>query len=92
MPSWLLIVLGVAAILALVGTLPVGRRLRARLPFAALRPGSAPKDDRDYLLRVCGGDPARVARLLDEARRPDPGMSEAQAYRRAIRAYMRDRS
>ncbi len=91
MPDWLVVVLGVAVIAAIVSTTPLGRRLRAALPFRALRAGRAPRKDREYLLRVCEGDPARVERLLAEARRHDPEMSEAQAYRRAIRSYLRDR-
>ena len=92
MPAWLMLVIGLAAIGAIFATLPAGRRLRARLPIAGLRLGGAPKPDREYLLRVCDGDPERVARLLAEARRANPEMTEAQAYRRAIRAYLRDRS
>ena len=91
MPDWLLVVLGIAAILAIFATMPAGRRLRAALPLGALSPGRAPKEDRDYLLRVCDGDPARVERLLAHARERNPEMTEAEAYRRAIRAYLRDK-
>ena len=91
MPTWLIVVLGVAAIGALFATTPGGRRLRARLPLASLRTGRAPKQDREYLLRVCHGDRQRVERLLDLARTHNPDMSEAEAYRRAIRTHLRDK-
>ena len=91
MPSWVVLVLGVAVIGAIFATTPAGRRLRARLPVAGLRAGRAPKQDREYLLRVCHGDAERVARLLDLARSPNPEMTEAEAYRRAIRAHLRDK-
>ena len=90
MPTWLILVLGVAAIAAIYSTTPAGRRLRARLPVAGLRTGRAPKQDREYLLRVCNGDPRRVERLLDLARSHNPEMTEAEAYRRAIRSHLRD--
>ena len=40
---------------------------------------------------VCGGDKAAVKRLIDQARAGDDEMTEAQAYRRAIRAHLRDK-
>jgi hypothetical protein len=91
MPSWLVFVLGVAVIGAIFATTPAGRRLRGRLPVASLRAGRASKQDRQYLLRVCHGDAERVARLLDLARTHNPEMTEAEAYRRAIRAHLRDK-
>ncbi|MGI9431247.1 MAG: hypothetical protein ACR2PQ_03490 [Myxococcota bacterium] len=66
-----------------------GRRLRSRLGIG--RGSGAPQDDREYLLRVCDGDRDRVSRLLDHERRGQPEMTEAQAYRRAIRRHLRDR-
>jgi hypothetical protein len=66
-----------------------GRRLRNRLGIG--RGSGVPQDDREYLLRVCDGDRDRVARLLDLERRSQPEMTEAQAYRRAIRRHLRDR-
>ncbi len=88
MPRWLLVTLSLMAIAAILATTRAGRRLRARLP-TPLRSGRAPKQDRAYLLRVCGGDRRHVARLVADARRRDPDMTEAQAYRRAIRTHLR---
>lgn len=92
MPAWLVVALGLAFVLAVLMTTPAGRRLRQRLPIAALRAGSAPWEDREYLLRVCGGDPARVAALLERERERDPELTEAAAYRRAIRRHLRPRT
>ncbi len=91
MPAWLVAALGIAVIVAIYATTPSGRRLRSRLPIGRLSPGRAPKEDREYLLRVCDGDAARVARLLDLERSRNPDMTEAEAYRRAIRTHLRDR-
>lgn len=89
MPAWLVVFLGVAFVVAVLLTTRAGGRLRQRLPFAALRAGRAPREDRAYLLRVCGGDPQRVERLLAREREHDPDLSEAAAYRRAIRRHLR---
>jgi hypothetical protein len=89
LPAWLVVVLGLGFVAAVVLTTPAGRRWRQRLPIAALRAGRAPKEDREYLLRVCDGDPARVAALLGRERETDPELSEAAAYRRAIRRHLR---
>jgi hypothetical protein len=90
MPTWTVVVLGLAFVVAVLLTTPAGRRIRQRLPIAALRSGRAPKDDRTYLLRVCDGDRARVAELLE--REGYPELSEAEAYRRAIRRHLRPRT
>jgi len=90
MPGWLIGILGLAAIAAILATTPQGRRLRQRLP-TRLRAGGAPAEDRDYLLRVCNGDTSQVERLLELERKRDPEMSDARAYRLAIRRYLRDR-
>jgi hypothetical protein len=84
-----MVLLGAAAIGAILASTPAGRRFRRKLPLASLRPGSAAKEDRDYLLRVCNGDPRQVERLLEAARARNPEMSEAEANRRAIRAHLR---
>jgi hypothetical protein len=89
LPAWLVVVLGLGFVAAVVLTTPAGRRWRQRLPIAALRAGRAPKEDREYLLRVCDGDPARVAALLAQEQETDPELSEAAAYRRAIRRHLR---
>jgi hypothetical protein len=86
--TWAILIC-VAFIVWIASTTPAGRRWRRRLGID--RSGRAPKDDREYLLRVCRGDAAQVQRLLEHERRGDPEMTEAQAYRRAIRRYLRDR-
>jgi len=91
MPTWLIVLLALAFIGAVLATMPAGRRLRSRLPIPGLRPGAAPQQDRDYLLRVCGGDPQRVQSMLEVARQRNPDMREAEAYRWAIRRYLRDK-
>jgi len=83
--------LGVAVMVWLASTTKTGARLKAR--FGMLDgPGRAKDEDVDFLLRVCDGDASRVARLLEEARRGRPEMTEAESYRRAIRMHLRDRS
>ncbi len=86
--AWIILI-GIAFILWVASTTPAGRRLRRRLGVD--RTGQAPRDDREYLLRVCDSDPARVERLLDLERRGRPDLTEAQAYRMAIRRHLRDR-
>lgn len=84
-----IVLICVAFIVWIASTTPAGRRWRRRLGLD--RSGRAPRDDRDYLLRVCNGDAAQVQRLLEHERRDRPEMTEAQAYRRAIRRLLRDR-
>ena len=86
--AWVVLIC-VAFIVWIASTTPTGRRWRRRLGFD--RSGRAPRDDREYLLRVCNGDAAQVQRLLDRERRDHPEMTEAETYRRAIRRYLRDR-
>lgn len=82
-----LLVLG--ATLWIFSTTPAGKRLADRLGLDLSRKGRAKPEDHDYLLRVCGGDVEELKRRLTEARRNNPDMSEADAYRRAIRAHLR---
>ncbi len=86
--AWIVLVC-VAFILWIASTTLTGRRWRRRLGLD--RSGRAPRDDREYLLRVCNGDAAQVQRLLEHERRDRPEMTEAETYRRAIRRYLRDR-
>jgi hypothetical protein len=83
-------ILVLAAVIALFLTTPAGKRIAARLGIRVRGKESAPREDHEYLLRVCGGDYDRLRAMLDEARRHNPDMSEAQAYRRAIRTHLRD--
>jgi hypothetical protein len=89
--NFIFVFLAAAVAAAIYLTTPAGRRLSDRLglPTPGRRKDRAPAEDQEYLLRVCGDDPERVARLLDEARRHNPGMTQAEAYRKAIRKMMR---
>ena len=72
-------------------TTPTGKRWMDRLGLDLSRKNRASNEDHDYLLRVCGGDVNELKRRLDEARRYNDEMSEAEAYRKAIRAHLRDK-
>ncbi len=84
----LLIVLGFT--LWIFSTTPVGKRLMGRAGLNLSRKGHAKPEDHDYLLRVSGGDPSELKRRLDHARQHNPDMTEAEAYRKAIRLHLRD--
>ena len=86
--AWIVLIC-IAFIVWIASTTPTGRRWRRRLGLD--RSGRAPREDRDYLLRVCHGDAAQVERLLERERQGHPEMTEAQAYRLAIRRLLRDR-
>jgi hypothetical protein len=90
MPTWLVLLVATAVLLLVVAGTEAGQRARRHLHLPTLK-GRAPRKDREYLLRVCSGDRDRVARLLELAHQHNPDMSEAEAYRRAIRSYLRDR-
>ncbi len=91
--NWAFALLAAAAAGAIYLTTPGGKRLAERLdlPTPARRKDRAPSEDQEYLLRICDDDPRRVARLIDEARQHNPGMTEAEAYRKAIRKVFRAR-
>ncbi|MEN8181650.1 MAG: hypothetical protein ABFS46_03840 [Myxococcota bacterium] len=89
MPDWLVVLVGLLVLGAMLASTAAGRRLRQRLPVVALRAGRAPKEDREYLLRVCNGDRVRVERLLEIERARRPDLTEAEAYRKAIRTHLR---
>lgn len=91
--NWAFAFLAAAVAGAIYLTTPRGRRLAEHfnLPTPSRRKGRAPSEDMEYLLRVCGGDLQRVGHLIDEARQHDPSMTEAAAYRKAIRKVMRSR-
>lgn len=89
--SALFVVVGLGVILWIFSTMPAGRRLLGRLRVPVRGSGAPKREDRDYLLRVCDGDAGKVDRLLAHERRNQPDMTEAQAYRRAIRRYLRDK-
>jgi len=84
------LILVVGFTLWIFSTTPAGKRLMDRMGLDLSRKARAPAEDRDYLLRVCGGDRQELERRLDLARRNNVEMSEAEAYRKAIRAHLRD--
>lgn len=85
-----LVVLGFT--LWIFSTTHAGKRLMDRMGLDLARKQRAKPEDHDYLLRVCGGDFDELQRRLAEARRHNPEMSEAEAYRKAIRAHLRDKA
>ncbi len=85
------VILVLGFVLWIFSTTPAGKRLMARLGLDLARKQRAKPEDHDYLLRVCGGDVEELSRRLAEARRHDPDMSENEAYRKAIRAHLRDK-
>ena len=91
MGSWLTVLATLAFIGWVLWTMPIGERVAQRLGLRGFRKHGAPKEDFEFLLKACDGDPDRVRDLLDQARAGRPEMTDAQAYRRAIRAHMRSK-
>jgi hypothetical protein len=89
--EFLMVVLVAGGIGFILWTMPIGQRVASRLGLQGFRKEGASQDDRDYLLRACGGDTNRVQQRLDEARAGEAGMSDARAYRVAIRKLMREK-
>jgi hypothetical protein len=87
--SWLTILLVVGLVGWILWTMPIGQRVANRLGLVGFRRQGAPGADREFLLRACGGDRARVQEMLERARAGDREMSDAEAHRRAIRTVMR---
>jgi hypothetical protein len=80
-----------AAVLAIFATTPRGQALIVRLGLRRFQKGAAPEEDRAFLLRACGGDATEVEARLAAVSERHPEWTEAQLYRRAIRAYMNAR-
>lgn len=88
----LTVFLVLAAVVAIFATTPRGKRLADQLGINLSRKGRAPPEDLDYLLRVCNGDVAQLGERLKTARRNNPDMTEAEAYRKAIRSYLANKT
>jgi hypothetical protein len=88
-PNWLLLAIAVPAVAAIFATTPAGHRLLARLGIRLRFGGGPAPEDHSYLLRVCGGDPRELERRLANQRERWPELSEAELYRKAIRAHLR---
>ncbi len=91
MPIWLTLMITVVAVAAIFLTTPSGQKLARAAGIKTSRAGEPPREDRDFLLRVCDGDEGEVAKRLEIERRRNPAMNEAQVYRKAIRSYMNGR-
>lgn len=87
----LTLVLMIAAVVAIFLTTRRGKAIAAQLGLEMPGKNRVPEDDRDYLLRVCGGDVEEVQRRLAATREHNPELSEAGAYRRAIREHLKDK-
>jgi hypothetical protein len=81
----------VAAAVAIFLTTRRGQATAARFGFSGLGKGAASQEDREFFLRECGGDATLVRERLAEARQRNPDMTEAEAYRQAIRVAMQGR-
>jgi len=91
MLGWLAPLIVGIGVVAIFLTTDAGKKLLETLGLHSLSSSAPPKEDREFLLRVCGGDPREVARRLDVERQRNPTLDTAQLYRRAIRSHMNDR-
>ena len=73
-----------------------GRQLRGKLASRAARAasgesqpelGTTPGEDHEFLLARCGGDENELLRRLEAETRRNPGLSEVELYRKAIRSW-----
>lgn len=87
----LTIVVMIVAVVAIFLTTRRGKEIASQLGLEMPGKGKAPREDHDYLLRVCGGDVAELERRLAATRKNNPELSEAGAYRRAIREHLKDK-
>jgi hypothetical protein len=90
-PTWLVLPIAIAAVLAIFLTTPAGRRMWTALGLS--RPfGRGPsKQDLDFLMHACGGDRRELARRLEHERARFPDLDEVDIHRRAIRTYLNAR-
>jgi hypothetical protein len=91
MGRWLIVLISLGFVGWILWTMPIGQRVAQQLGMRGFRKQGAPQEDREFLLRACDGDHERVRMLLDKARANQPEMTDAQAYRRAIRTHMRSK-
>jgi hypothetical protein len=73
-----------------------GRRLRSRLGRSMARAasgeepeprGTSSSDDHRFLLEHCNGNEAELLRRLEVETRRNPGLSDDEVYRKAIRTW-----
>lgn len=92
MMRFLTIVVVIVAVAAIFLTTRRGKEISAQLGLEMPGKNKVPEEDRDYLLRVCGGDVEELQRRLAATRKNNPELSEAGAYRRAIREHLKDKT
>lgn len=90
-PTWLIMLLTAAAVIAIFMTTDAGRRLAASVGVPNPFRGGVDRETRDYLLKACHGDRREMARRLAAERERFPELDEAALYRRAVRALMSER-
>ncbi|MBW2241689.1 MAG: hypothetical protein JRH01_06855 [Deltaproteobacteria bacterium] len=86
----LVVLVSLVALGALFLSTSTGRSLLERLGIQPLR-GRAPKDDRTFLLKACGGDGALVRERLAAERGRFPQATDAELHRKAIRRWFQER-
>ena len=91
MLGWLAPLIVGIGVVAIFLTTDTGKKLLETVGLYSLIKSGPAKEDREFLLRVCGGDPREVARRLEAERQRNPTLDSPQIYRRAIRTYMNDR-
>jgi hypothetical protein len=87
----LAIAAGLAFIVAILLSMPLGRALARRVGLGWIAKGGAPREDREFLLQLCGNDRSKATELLEAERQKFSELSEAQLYRRVIRSQIRQR-
>ncbi len=88
-PVWLMLAIAIASVIAIFLTTERGRRLADRLGVSERWISRAvPSEDREFLLRACGGDREELTRRIESERERFPEFDEARLYRRAIRREM----
>lgn len=90
-PSWILLPITAAAVLAVFLTTDRGRRLAARLGIGNPFAGGVDRETQRWLVEACAGDVGEVTRRVERERARFPDLDEASLYRRAVRTLMNER-
>jgi len=91
MPTWLILPIAVAAVVAISVYTDWGQAIIARLGIRLRFGPGPPPEDHAFLLRACDGDESELRRRLESERERNPRLDQAQVYRKAIRTYMNSR-
>ena len=90
--EWFLPLAAALGVAWVFSTTPAGKRWMDRLGIGGAKRGAgAPSEDHEFLLRACDGDYEEVQRRLSDELRRAPHLSEAEAYRKAIRRVFNER-